>query len=73
MRAFARPPVFPSQDLGALSQWPDAVNAGVAMIACTLRRPPSPALRYGSGRSSLKKPNRWLFARYADRSSPRPR
>ena len=27
-------------------------------------------LRYGSGRSSLEKPNRWLFFRYADRSSP---
>ncbi|OYR20085.1 hypothetical protein CEV31_1510 [Brucella thiophenivorans] len=30
----------------------------------------SPALRYGSGRSSLKKPNRWPFVRYADRVSP---
>lgn len=28
-----------------------------------------PALRYGSGRSSLGKPNRWLSVRYADRSS----
>ena len=28
------------------------------------------ALRSGSGRSSLKKPNRWLFVRRADRSSP---
>lgn len=31
----------------------------------------TPALRYGSGRSSLEKPNRWLFVRYANRSSPR--
>jgi hypothetical protein len=28
-----------------------------------------PALRHGSGRSSLEKPNCWLFARFADRSS----
>jgi hypothetical protein len=30
------------------------------------------ALRYGSGRSSLAKPNRWLCVRYADRFSPPP-
>ncbi len=28
------------------------------------------ALRYGSGRSSLEKTNRWLFAAFGDRSSP---
>ncbi|PSJ53685.1 hypothetical protein C7I85_28090 [Mesorhizobium soli] len=30
----------------------------------------APALRYGSGRSSFEKPNRWLFVRFADHSSP---
>ena len=32
-----------------------------------LRRP---ALRYGSGRSSLEKPNRWLFLAFGHHSSP---
>jgi precorrin-3B synthase len=31
---------------------------------------PDPALRYGSGRSSFEKPNRWLFAAFGDHSSP---
>ena len=35
---------------------------------CTIER--TPALRYGSGRSSLEKPNRWLFVAFGDRSSP---
>jgi hypothetical protein len=39
---------------------------GASCHRCTLRRPPlscrMPALRYGSGRSSLWKPNRWLPA-----------
>ena len=31
---------------------------------------PDPALRYGSGRSSFEKPNRWLFVAFGDHSSP---
>ncbi|SFT63827.1 hypothetical protein [Mesorhizobium sp. YR577] len=42
-----------------------------ATYALPLIRPfGPPALRYGSGRSSLEKPNRWLFVAFDDRSSP---
>jgi len=33
---------------------------GTKSVVPVIYRPP--ALRYGSGRSKLKKPNRWLFA-----------
>ncbi len=31
---------------------------------------PDPALRYGSGRSSFEKPNRWLLVAFGDHSCP---
>src|SRR5690606_36873448 len=47
-----------------------ACHDATGIMAFALRAKPTPALRYGSGRSSLEKPDRWLFVRCADRSSP---
>ena len=41
-------------------------------LSSLIRGAVSSALRYGFGRSSFEKPNRWLFVRFADHSSPPP-
>ncbi|TKT74230.1 hypothetical protein XW59_024790 [Aquamicrobium sp. LC103] len=54
-------------------RWPEGPDERQSLSGRTKYRPSPacrPALRFRSGRSSLEKPNRWLFVRCADHSSP---